>query len=258
MSEHLATEIAPSLVSPQFEDRAQQKESATLGMWVFLSTEVLFFGALFTCYTIYRHQWPDAFRQGSLDLKWYMGGVNTAVLLVSSFCMAMAVHSAAIGSNPRIIRWLILTICVGGIFLGIKGTEYYIEYKEHLVPGLNFSLTEPDEKDIGGFCRMLKHFEHWFDKATAQDAGLENEKPWPHRRQPNEELFMLFYFIMTAIHATHMLIGISVMCVLIAMARRRAFSAKYHNPVEMFGLYWHFVDIVWIFLYPTLYLLRQP
>ncbi|HEY2585377.1 MAG TPA: cytochrome c oxidase subunit 3 family protein [Tepidisphaeraceae bacterium] len=258
MSEHLVTEIAPSLVSPQFEDRKQQKESATLGMWVFLATEVLFFGGLFATYTIYRHLWPTAFRQGSLDLKWYLGGFNTGVLLLSSFCMAMAVHAAATGSNPGIVRWLTLTIVVGGVFLVIKGTEYYIEYKEHLVPGLNFSTTKPDESQVGPLVRGLDRFEEWFDRLTGQEEAIQREAPWPEQRKPQEELFMLFYFIMTCIHATHMIIGICVMLVLIAMARRRAFSAKYHNPVEMFGLYWHFVDIVWVFLFPTLYLLRQP
>src|SRR5579864_8528927 len=128
MSEHLVTGSPHSLVQHQFEDRHQQKEASTLGMWTFLATEVLFFGGLFVSYTIYRHQWPNEFRQGSLDLKWYMGGFNTAVLLVSSFFMAMAVHAAAVGSNPRIIRYLAITIFVGSIFRCIKGMEYYIEY----------------------------------------------------------------------------------------------------------------------------------
>jgi cytochrome c oxidase subunit 3 len=251
MSEHLVTELAPSLVSPQFEDRFQQKESSTLGMWTFLATEVLFFGGLFASYTIYRHQWPNAFRQGSLDLKWYMGGVNTAVLLISSFCMAMAVNAAAVGSNAKIIRYLILTIVVGAVFLAIKGTEYYIEYKEHLIPGLNFTLDKPSEEEVGPVVRGFDKFDKWFNKISppVEEAA---------RRPQNEKLFMLFYFIMTAIHATHMLIGIAIMLVLIFMAKRGLFSAKYHNPVEMFGLYWHFVDIVWVFLFPTLYLLRQP
>lgn len=251
MSEHLATELSPALVSPQFEDRHQQKESATLGMWTFLATEILFFGVLFTSYTIYRHQWPTGFRQGSLDLKWYLGGINTAVLLVSSFCMAMAVNAAATGSNAKIIRYLVLTILIGGLFLAIKGTEYYVEYREHLIPGLNFSATKPPESETGWLVHQFDTFEHWFrDKTGAQEP--------PEQRQPQEQLFMLFYFIMTAIHATHMIIGICVMLVLIAMAKRKVFSAKYHNPVEMFGLYWHFVDIVWVFLFPALYLLRQP
>ena len=257
MAEHTVTETTPSLVAHQFEDRHQQKEAATLGMWAFLATEILFFGALFVSYTIYRHQWPDAFRKGSLELKWYLGGINTAVLLLSSFCMAMAVHAAALGSNPKIIRYLALTIVIAGVFLGIKATEYYIEYRERLIPGLNFSLDPPKEEELGSFVGAFDKFDKWFNTAArgADQSGVEEKT---ERRPENEQLFMLFYFVMTAIHATHMIIGICVMLVLIVMARRRAFSAKYHNPVEMFGLYWHFVDIVWVFLFPALYLLRQP
>jgi len=248
MAEHIVTELSPCPVSDQFEDIPQQKHAATLGMWAFLSTEILFFGALFATYTIYRHLWPSGFREGSLDLKWYLGAINTAVLLFSSFLMAMAVNAAATGSNVRIVRYLALTIIVGAIFLGIKGTEYYIEYREHLVPGSNFSRLKPDESQVGPFVRGLDKFEHWF--------GKKSEKP--AERQPQEQMFMFFYFVMTAIHATHMIIGIGVMIVLIVMAKRGVFSPEYHNPVEMFGLYWHFVDIVWVFLFPTLYLLRQP
>ena len=251
MPEHIITELSPGPVSDQFEDGHQQRHAATLGMWAFLCTEILFFGALFASYTIYRHLWPSGFREGSLDLKWYLGGINTAVLLFSSFLMAMAVNAAATGSNSRIIRYLVLTIVVGSIFLGIKATEYYIEYREHLIPGSNFSRIKPDESQVGPLVRGLDKFEHWF-------AGVTHENPEkPAERQPQEEMFMFFYFVMTAIHATHMIIGIGVMIVLILMARRKVFSPEYHNPVEMFGLYWHFVDIVWVFLFPTLYLLRQ-
>ena len=252
MSEHTVTETSPSTVAHQFEDRFQQKEAATLGMWTFLATEVLFFGALFVSYAIYRHTWPAPFRSGSLELKWYLGAINTAVLLLSSFFMAMAVHAGARGSNPRIIRYLTITILIGGLFLGIKATEYYVEYRERLVPRLNFSVTKPDEKSTGSVVRACDRFEEWFS-AKSGVPRLE-----PAQRMPQEELFMLFYFVMTAIHATHMIIGIGVMIVLILMARRNKFSAVYHNPVEMFGLYWHFVDIVWVFLFPILYLLRQP
>ena len=252
MSEHLVIESPHSLVQHQFEDRYQQKEASTLGMWTFLATEVLFFGALFVSYTIYRHQYPEAFRYGSLDLKWYMGGVNTAVLLLSSFFMAMAVHAAARGDNAKIIRYLVLTIVVGSVFLAIKGMEYYIEYRELLVPGMNFSQSPPAEDQLGTVVGGFDKFDKWFNsKVSRPERKLE-------QRPQNEQLFMLFYFIMTAIHATHMIIGICVMLVLIWLAKRKTFSAAYHNPVECFGLYWHFVDIVWVFLFPTLYLLRQP
>ena len=251
MSEQLATEIEHSAVSHQFEDRYQQKDAATLGMWTFLATEVLFFGALFVSYTIYRHLWPEEFRQGSLNLKWYMGAVNTAVLLMSSFTMAIAVHAAALGDNAKVIRFLILTIVVGAMFLGIKACEYYIEYQEHLVPALNFAHEPPPEEEMSRVAQGFEHFDKWLGRYIHPINKSET-------RPQSEELFFLFYFIMTAIHATHMIIGIGVMLVLIFMAKRGMFSREYHNPIENFGLYWHFVDIVWVFLFPTLYLLRNP
>jgi cytochrome c oxidase subunit 3 len=221
----------PAYVEQQFEDMEQQSHSATLGMWAFLATEVLFFGALFVAYTIYRTRWPDQFRQGSLDLKLWIGGTNTAVLLTSSLFMALAVRCAAIGNN----RWLIIHLCItmsfGVAFLGLKAVEYTLETREHLVPNINFTTVPPDEAG----------------KPPADQ----------HHRPRQEQLFMIFYFIMTGLHALHMTIGIAVLSVLVVLARRRHFSPAYHNPVEIAGLYWHFVDIVWVFLYPALYLLRQ-
>lgn len=252
MPEDLVIESPHSPVEHQFEDRFQQKEAATLGMWTFLATEVLFFGGLFVSYTIYRHQYPEPFRQGTLDMKWYLGAINTAVLLLSSFFMALAVRAAAVGSNPRIIRYLVLTIVVGSLFLCIKATEYYIDYRERLVPGLNFTEVRPTEDELGGFTRSFDKIDEWFDSHVSRPVGKAEIRPH------NEQLFMLFYFIMTGVHATHMIIGIAVMLVLIWMAHRRRFSAEWHNPVECFGLYWHFVDIVWVFLFPALYLLRNP
>jgi cytochrome c oxidase subunit 3 len=207
----------------QFHDAAQQYDAATLAMWTFLATEVLFFGALFVCFYAYRMQWPDAFARGARELKWYLGTVNTAVLLGSSYCMAMAVHAAKRGDRRALARRLLLTAAIGLIFLGIKGTEYGIEYHERLVPGLNYADVSP-----GG------------------DA-----------RPPQEALFMTFYFVMTGLHALHMLIGLGVLGVLAVLARRGSFTPAYHTPVEIGGLYWHFVDMVWVFIYPTLYLLRH-
>src|ERR1700683_755027 len=135
MSEHLATEISPALVSPQFEDRYQQKESATLGMWVFLATEILFFGVLFTSYTVCRTRWPEAFRDGSRDLELWIGGTKTAVLLTSRPFMAIAVRAAAMGNNRAVVKFLWITIALGLAFLGFKAVEYTIEFHEHLIPG---------------------------------------------------------------------------------------------------------------------------
>ncbi len=215
----------------QFEDAEQQRQAASLGMWAFLSTEVLFFGALFAAYFVYRVRYPEAFRHGSQDMKLWLGGINTAVLLTSSLTMAMVVHAASRGDNRRIQLYLIATMILGVAFLGIKATEYTMEVREHLVPGVNFTTIPPDE----------------VSKPASQQ----------HPRPEQQRLFMIFYFIMTGLHAIHMIVGISVLATLYVLTRRGWFSAHYHNPIENAGLYWHFVDIVWVFLYPCLYLLRQ-
>jgi cytochrome c oxidase subunit 3 len=208
--------------SEQFEDIAQQRETATLGMWTFLATEVLFFGVMFLSFYVYRWRWTNAFAHGARDLSETIGAINTAVLLASSFCMAMAVHAASKSQKRSLVTWLLLTIFLGGCFLGFKALEYSIDYREHLIPTINFSILAPDGEV----------------------------------RPRQEELFMTFYFVMTLFHALHMVIGLGIMIILLVMSARGAFTAEYHNPIEIFGLYWHFVDIVWVFLFPTLYLLK--
>lgn len=212
-----------TLPAEQFDDVEQQRYASTLGMWAFLATEVLFIGAIFAAFYVYRFRWAEDFAEGAKELKWWLGAINTAVLLTSSFTMALAVHSARHGRNAQVVRRLLLTIVLGALFLGIKGTEYAIEYHERLVPGMNFQQVAPD-----GAMR-------------------------PQRL----DLFMTFYFTLTGIHATHMIVGLVALATLLVRARRGAFSPDYHNPVEATGLYWHFVDLVWVFVFPTLYLLRH-
>lgn len=207
----------------QFDDVEQQSYTATIGMWAFLATEVLFIGAIFVAFYVYRLRWPETFADGARELKWYLGAINTAVLLGSSFTMALAVHEAKLGASRRLFRYVLVTLTLGGLFLLIKGTEYVIEFREHLVPGLNYASIAPDGK------------------------------PRPEKL----ELFMSFYFVLTGVHALHMTIGLCVLLVLAIMTRRGAFTAEQHNPVEVAGLYWHFVDLVWVFVFPTLYLLRH-
>ena len=206
-----------ALVAHQFENPEQQRQAATLGMWAFLATEVMFFGALFTGYTVYRSSYPIAFRQASDHLNEWLGAINTALLLTSSFTMALAVHAAREGKRDQLIRFLLFTIALGTAFLVIKAFEYHAEYVEGLVPGKFF------------------------------DYG---------RYSPQVQLFMTFYFCMTGLHAIHMIVGLGLLLTLVVMARRGRFSAEYNTPVDMCGLYWHFVDLVWIFLFPLLYLVR--
>lgn len=201
----------------QFDDLEQQKEAAGLGMWIFLATEIMFFGGLFTGYTIYRLQYFPGFEAGShlLDLK--LGAINTGVLIASSLTMALGVHAAQMGKRMRLIVFLILTVILGSVFLGVKYFEYAHKWHHHLVPGPHF--------------------------------GPEGKFP------PHMELFFSFYFAMTGMHALHMIIGIGLLLVLVWMAWKGKFTPKKYNPVEITGLYWHFVDIVWIFLFPLLYLI---
>jgi cytochrome c oxidase subunit 3 len=206
-----------SALAEQFENLEQQREASLLGMWTFLATEVMFFGGLFMGYIVYRHAYPEAFAVGSKHTDVLFGTLNTAILLTSSFTMALAVHAAQEGRPRSTVRSLVLTIGLAIAFLVVKGFEYHEDYVEHLIPGPSFSVPG----------------------------------------QPKAELFFYFYWAMTGLHALHVLIGIGALSVIAMLASRRRFSAEYHNPVEITGLYWHFVDLVWIFLYPLLYLIDR-
>jgi cytochrome c oxidase subunit 3 len=207
-----------------FEDLNQQYEASNLGMWVFLAQEILFFGGIFGAYTVYRFKYFDAFVAGSNHLSIGWGAFNTAVLIGSSLTMALAVRAAQHGSSSGIIRWILGTMFLGCVFLGVKCIEYYDKWHHHLVPGMSsFTFTEP-----------------------GIDAG-------------HAEIYFSFYFVMTGMHALHMIIGIGIMFYLLRRASQGTYTAGYYNPIENFGLYWHFVDIVWIFLFPLHYLIgREP
>jgi cytochrome c oxidase subunit 3 len=198
-----------------FYSMEQQLEASTLGMWVFLVTEIMFFGGLFTAYVVYRWMYPDAWVAGSHHLDVVLGGVNTLVLICSSLTMALAVRSAQVGSRKGQLVNLVLTILLGTTFLVVKYFEYAEKFEHHLVPGPTFDPT----------------------------------------LAPAQQIFFALYFIMTGIHAAHMVVGIGLMLVILAMAWTGRFGPDYYGPVEISGLYWHFVDIVWIFLFPLLYLL---
>jgi len=203
-----------------FDSLDQQREATTLGMWVFLVTEVLFFGGLFLVYTVYRNWYPGAFAAASHELDVTLGTINTAVLITSSLTMAMAVHAAQLGRRQSIMVFLALTMALGGVFLGIKGFEYYHKFVEHHVPGPTFAF-EPKE--------LERH----------------------------AQLFFSLYFIMTGLHALHMIIGFGIMVWMLVWTYRGGITREYYSPIEISGLYWHFVDIVWIFLFPLLYLLGR-
>jgi cytochrome c oxidase subunit 3 len=201
----------------QYDDLEQQHTAASLGMWVFLVTEIMFFGGLFTGYTIYRWRYPAEFAAASHHSELLLGATNTAVLIGSSLTMALAVRFAQLGERKQVVRFLLGTMVLGAAFLGIKAIEYVHHFQEGLVPGPSFAMTGPG---AGG-----------------------------------AQIFMLFYFIMTGMHALHMVIGLGILATILLMAVRRRFTAEYNSPVEIAGLYWHFVDLVWIFLFPLLYLI---
>ena len=210
---------ASSALAHQFEDLQQQQESASLGMWVFLATEVMFFGGLFAGYTIYRNLYLPGFEEGSHLLNVTIGALNTAVLIGSSLTMAMAVRAAQMGKRNALVTFLIMTILLGLAFVAIKlNFEWRHDYVEGLAPGLNFT-----------------------------HEGLLHPK--------SVQLFFFFYFAMTGVHALHMVVGVGVLAVLVVQALRGQYGPDRYNMVEGLGLYWHFVDIVWIFLFPLLYLI---
>jgi cytochrome c oxidase subunit 3 len=208
----------------QFDDMEQQREAGSLGMWLFLITEIMFFGGMFTGYAVYRYKYYEAFVQGSHHLDVWLGAGNTAVLIFSSLTMAMAVHAAQTGRKKAIIVWLVLTIILGGAFLGVKVVEYTDKYHHGLIPGAL-----------------------WGPQAAPGEAAPLREM----------QLYFSFYFAMTGMHALHMVIGVGIMLVLIRMTLKDRFTTEYYAPVEISGLYWHFVDIVWIFLFPMLYLIGR-
>jgi cytochrome c oxidase subunit III len=212
----------------QFDDLDQQHEASSLGMWVFLATEVMFFGGLFTGYTIFRNLYYGGFVAGSHLLEVQFGATNTAVLICSSLTMALAVRAAQTGKRKALIVYLLCTIALGLAFLGIKFYfEWYHDYLDGIVPGIHFAPSP-------------EHLAQW--------AQL-------HVSPRHVELFMYFYFVMTGVHALHMVVGVGILTVLVIMAYQGKFGPDRFSAVEMSGLYWHFVDIIWIFLFPLLYLL---
>lgn len=208
----------PPGLKHHFDDVAQQLESSTLGMWIFLATEIMFFGGMFISYTIYRSAYPEAFASTSHYMNVPIGAINTAVLICSSLTMALAVRSAQLGQKKALIWLLIVTLLLGSVFLGLKGVEYHEKWVDHHIPGPSF------------------HYE---------------ETRYAHQVQ----ILFYLYFAMTGLHAIHMIVGVGLLTTLIVMAARNRFSAAWYTPVDMIGLYWHFVDIVWIFLFPLLYLI---
>lgn len=205
------------IVAEQFEDAQQQAGAAHLGMWTFIATEILFFGGLFLTYAVYRHFYFNAFAAGSRHTDVFYGTLNSVILLTSSLTMALAVHAARQRRGKTIVQFLLLTILLGVSFIIVKGFEYHKDIADRLVPGAHFDPALPLQSQI----------------------------------------FFWFYWTMTGLHGIHVLVGLGVLTVMTLQARRGKFSGGHQAPVELAGLYWHFVDIIWLFLYPLLYLIGR-
>ena len=210
---------AHSAFAHQFDDARQQREASQLGIWLFLATEILFFGVLFAAYAVTRINHPAAFAAGSRLTNLPLASLNTAVLLTSSLTMALGVHAAQAGARRMTVNWLYATVALGLAFLAIKGIEYGIDFKENLVPGAGFGYDGPGRDQV--------------------------------------QLYFYLYYLITMVHAIHVLIGVIAIAVIARIASRGRYSAEYFTPVDVTGLYWHLVDIIWLFVYPSLYLVSR-
>jgi cytochrome c oxidase subunit III len=210
-----------------FATEEQQRNSSSLGMWVFLATEVMFFGGLFCAYLIYRLKYFGDFAAASQTLNWKLGAVNTAVLICSSLTVVFAVWAAQHARRTMLLVSLVITIILGFAFLGIKATEYAEKFEKHHVPGPSFQF---ENVPVPGH-------------------------PDQHASPQHAQIYFALYFVMTGLHAIHMIIGIGLFTWLLYASWKGRFTPEWNTPVEMGGLYWHFVDIVWIYLFPLLYLI---
>ncbi len=274
---------APGL-QHQFEDMKQQEDSVSLGMWAFLVQEIMFFGGMFTVYLVFRSKYPMAFAAGSNHLNVVMGFANTLVLIVSSLTMALTVYYAQKGNRNMQVILIILTMAFGATFLGVKYFEYADKYHHGLVPidGLNEKIKALEKTEGEAESKNEEHHANprgefqWtgenYDKSVeiiteARNKGyltkyeqigyFSNGELDQNKVGDKVRIFFWIYFVMTGLHALHMVIGLGLMTWLLVTAWRNTYSAEYYAPVEISGLYWHFVDIVWIFLFPLLYLLGR-
>ena len=212
-----------------FADAQQQKNAASLGMWLFLVTEIMFFGGMFCAYLVYRLAHYNAFAAASQQLDWRLGFLNTVVLLISSLTVVLAVKAAETGYRKQLVTYLVMTVLLGLTFLVVKGFEYREKFERHHVPGPTFQFTDT------------------FDDGAQKIPVNPNEA----------QLYFSLYFAMTGMHALHMVIGCGLFTVLAVFAWKGHYSPSYFTPIENAGLYWHLVDIIWIYLFPLLYLISR-
>ena len=234
-----------------FADVEQQRNAASLGMWWFLGTEIMFFGGMFCGYLIYRRIYFPEFAVASRSLTLWIGTLNTAVLICSSLTVAMSVRAAQLGKQKQQVKLLLATIFFGLVFLGVKAYEWREKYEEHHIPTFDYNV-------IGGKGDLIKGHERFLgiEKVETDPGKLRAREA---QIQEHTQVFYSLYFALTGMHALHMVIGVGIFSVITFMAWKGRFTPEYHTPLEIAGLYWHFVDIVWIYLFPLLYLIdRRP
>jgi cytochrome c oxidase subunit 3 len=247
-----------------FDTPRQQFDSAKLGMWIFLVTEVLFFSGLFCVYAVYRANNPAVFEDGRHFLETPLGAANTVVLLFSSLTMALAVGAAQRGRRPALAGCLVVTLACAFIFLGIKSVEYKQKWDHHLVPGqarlqywFGADSSESGAASAAGVPRKeFKPDEEYIKKKLAHAGHPELGEDELRRRIKNLQSFVGVYFCLTGLHAIHVIIGIGVITWILIRAIRGQFNSRYFVPVDLVGLYWHLVDLIWIYLFPLLYLIH--
>ncbi len=283
-----------------FENMVQQSQASMMGIWLFMAQEIMFFGGLFGAYTAYRYAYPAAYAASASTLDVFLGFLNTLVLIGSSYTVVLMVCAARAGKKNAMAVWMVATMILGGVFLGVKVVEYKAKFEHHLFPGENFddhyivaSMVKDDKT-----AEKMAHFpeNRWVREYRAaheneHDEGASAHPPdghKPHTGHTQEEhkagdhgtkgghgdsagdvhavppgakapkgtpLYFALYFAMTGTHALHMIIGEGIAIWLLICILQGRFSPAYHPQIEYFGLYWHFVDIVWIFLFPLLYLI---
>jgi cytochrome c oxidase subunit 3 len=270
-NKHASGNGAPFLAE-QFDTPAQQIQAGKLGMWLFLATEILMFSGLFCWYAVYRAHHPDVFIRASQLLNWKLGALNTVILICSSLTMAWAVHCAHCNQQRRLTLMLGLTILMGCGFMGVKFVEYHDKWKHHLLPGTHFkpghghetaaqpAAPAPAPKEAESKKADQKSDKWTGPEAARPPAGLAVAAapgvPAGEKLPANTHIFFGIYFAMTGLHGLHVLVGLGVISWLLMRARRGEFSAQYYAPVDLTGLYWHLVDLIWIYLFPLLYLIR--
>jgi cytochrome c oxidase subunit III len=249
--EHAEHEARPEL-RHHFAEVEQQRNAASLGMWWFLGTEIMFFGGMFCAYLIYRRWYFESFAAASRSLDLKVGTFNTVVLICSSLTVAMSVRAAQLGNRKLQVKMLLLTLLFGLSFLGIKTYEWGNKYKEHHIPTFSYYNVISGEGDL------IKDNERLLGiDAVKNDPVKLRERE--AEIQQHTKLFYSLYFALTGMHAIHMIVGVGIFICITWMAYKGRFTPEYHTPLEIAGLYWHFVDIVWIYLFPLLYLIdRRP